>query len=366
MPAVRFDAFRAVRSFASLDGIRCGCILAVVFHHASDGVDWLPASRRGFLGVDMFFVLSGFLIVTLLLREKSARGDVALGQFVIRRALRIFPVYYGLLAVLAIAFTLRPGAKDAADYWRGLPYFLTFTSNWTVQSGSFAILWSLATEEQFYLVWPAVQKYLTRRIIVVLLLVIIVVNQLMNFRLIDEPFRRAFGVGYDDLSILQATFTPIALGALLANFLHESPGFVAVDWLTGRRWMSGMWLLVLLALIDAPVADLGGWPRLAIQVTMTLFLAACVVREDHVLKPILSLRPARWIGSVSYGLYLYHLFAIGAAMALLSRSPVRFPGDVFWLGLAIGLLVAGLSYRYYERPFLHLKNRFTPPREGHV
>src|SRR5262245_42024739 len=102
----RYDEFRSRKTFASLDGIRCLSIVAVIWHHSVVGVPWLPGTERGFLGVDMFFVLSGFLIVTLLLRERDKTGAISMREFYARRALRIFPPYYALLAVLTVYFAL--------------------------------------------------------------------------------------------------------------------------------------------------------------------------------------------------------------------------------------------------------------------
>src|SRR4051794_35840466 len=157
-----YSAYRALTHFGSLDGLRAASILAVLFHHAVEPVAALPATSRGFLGVDMFFLLSGFLIVTLLLRERDAYGRISLGKFYVRRTLRIFPVYYGLLLVFSLLYlTAGERLSTSKGFFAALPFYLTYTSNWTTtQAANFAITWSLAAEEQFYLVWPAVEKYL--------------------------------------------------------------------------------------------------------------------------------------------------------------------------------------------------------------
>ena len=104
--------FLARRYFSSLDAFRCGSILAVVWHHTSRASRG-SRSDRGFLGVDMFFVISGFLIVTLLLRERDRAGAIALGRFYARRALRIFPIYYGMLAALTVFYLfVKPGTPE--------------------------------------------------------------------------------------------------------------------------------------------------------------------------------------------------------------------------------------------------------------
>ena len=157
--------------FGSLDGLRCASVLAVVWHHTATGVAWFPASDRGFLGVDMFFVISGFLIVTLLLRERDRTGGISLPRFYGRRTLRIFPIYYGVLAALTFVFLfVRPDGSQAGPFFDYLPFYLTYTSNWAADTGIMFIAWSLAAEEQFYVVWPPLEHRLRRRVLLAVLL----------------------------------------------------------------------------------------------------------------------------------------------------------------------------------------------------
>ena len=146
-----FDVYRAQKYFKSLDGIRCLSILVVIWHHATPSN--LPEIfSRGFLGVDMFFVLSGYLIVTLLLRERSnSGGNISLKGFYIRRALRIFPVYFGLLLALCIIYGfIKTSDPDGNTFFSTLPFYLAFLDNWSlVQANNLGIYWSLAAEEQF-------------------------------------------------------------------------------------------------------------------------------------------------------------------------------------------------------------------------
>lgn len=117
-----YETYRSTRTFSSLDGLRCLSILAVVWHHtgAASG-SWRGALAKGFLGVDLFFAISGFLIVTLLLRERDRNGKLALGRFYARRALRIFPPYYGLLLALTIVLlTVGYGSSMRAPFSSGL------------------------------------------------------------------------------------------------------------------------------------------------------------------------------------------------------------------------------------------------------
>jgi peptidoglycan/LPS O-acetylase OafA/YrhL len=156
-------AFLSRSYFPLLDGLRCLSIVAVVWFHAAGATATSGIFSRGEEGVSLFFVISGFLITTILLREQSTTGGISLKRFYLRRTLRIFPLYYALLALYAILVAVIESHSAAGDqFWRNLPYFLTYTSNWFVTLGAdrviFFFAWSLATEEQFYFFWPWVVK----------------------------------------------------------------------------------------------------------------------------------------------------------------------------------------------------------------
>ena len=150
-------AFLAQRRFASLNGLRCLAILAVIWHHASGRRNEILG--RG-LGVDLSFAISGFLITTLLAREFSRTGQINLRRFYARRTLRIFPLYFAVLGLyVLLVIGTRGGTPQGAAFMHHLPVFATYTSNWFVPIGNgnstiFYFAWSLATQEQFYLLWP--------------------------------------------------------------------------------------------------------------------------------------------------------------------------------------------------------------------
>ncbi|MDF2696171.1 MAG: acyltransferase 3, partial [Labilithrix sp.] len=203
--------------YPSLDGLRCLAILPIVWHHSTprqlDGV-----LGRGPLGVDLFFVVSGFLITSLLLHERSSTGGVALGQFWARRSLRIFPLYYLVLGAFALhaVFLRAPGpARD--HFLHALPFYATYTSNWFLHGAVdhpiiFAFAWSLAAEEQFYLVWPPFLRRLRGSIGPALVMFVLV--------LLDQAAERDWLAGLIaeglPLRMMRSFATPIGLGALLA------------------------------------------------------------------------------------------------------------------------------------------------------
>ena len=356
-----FEAYRERRTFSSFDGLRCLCILAVVWHHSPDDLDLarvFPAVRMGFLGVDLFFVISGFLIVMLLLRERERTGTVSLRNFWIRRSLRIFPVYFGLLAVLALLFsTVMKHGSQASEFFDSLPWLLTYTSNWAAIGGIMGITWSLSAEEQFYAVWPPIERW-APRVVPFALAGLIGLSQAIHFGLFDGPMARLGFGPYEPVMLRQTTFTPILLGVAAAHLMHSPASFARVAQLLGHRAVP---VLLLLAIVVASCLfpdDLRGWPRLTMHLLMVAWVLSCVVREDHALRAFLTLRPVARIGVLSYGIYLYHLIAADVVTRVLAKLPFTVPMLALAGNVVLSVGIAHLSHRFYERHWLALKERF--------
>ena len=158
-----YAVYQETKVFGSLDGLRAVAILAVLWHHSARPAPGALLATRGFLGVDLFFVISGFLITTLLLRERQRSGAISLRRFYLRRFLRIFPAYYLTLALVAATVLLKRGSASL-DTVHDLPYAFFYLSNLVTMTSLLAITWSLSTEEQFYLIVPALEKHLGRRL----------------------------------------------------------------------------------------------------------------------------------------------------------------------------------------------------------
>jgi peptidoglycan/LPS O-acetylase OafA/YrhL len=366
IPARRFyDAFRRTPTFGSLDGLRCLSILAVIWHHAgTKGIAW-RALDMGYLGVDLFFVISGFLIVTLLLRERAATNRISLRKFYIRRTLRIFPLYYGVILGLAAFYaTVDPHSLFGKRLLAELPYYLTYTADF-IPVG-LGIVWSLAAEEQFYLLWPTIEKHLTKQVVPVLA-TLIILNQIVNFPYGKSEISRMVGsTSWSDLSISQATFTPILLGVWAAHLLHSERGYRLLGYLAAGRWASAVYLLTLVALLTMAPADISGLPRLAIQICMAALLVSCVYREDHILGPLLRLAPIQRIGKISYGMYLLHIQLIVLAAHLIRADPKQGSIELYALSLILTIIAAGLSFRFFEGPLLSLKRNYSVIHQAHV
>jgi peptidoglycan/LPS O-acetylase OafA/YrhL len=358
------ETFLRTKNFASLNGVRCICCLAVIIVH----LEWkLPLPRLfnlGFLGVDLFFVISGFLIVTLLIRERGRRGSVSLGKFYARRMLRISPIYYlMILAVLLFYLAISPWRPNGLRYYAWtFPVLLTYTQDLIrVPLGIFFHCWSLAMEEQFYMVWPTVEKYASRAARWGILGGSLAVNQALNF----GAFRGLITWIYGDpsanmLPLFLITFTPILLGVLLAYLLNERRWFLMLHAVLGHRWSPFVLLAFLLGICEVTWEMNQGWTKLAVHLDMMLLLGSLVIREDHLARPVLTLPPLARMGVISYGLYLYHVPVIGLLDTVLRRFHREDIGKplMFVLVTLVTVAVAEASYRLIEQPLLRLKERF--------
>ena len=341
--------FLAVRHFSALDGLRALSVTAVVWHHTGGGAHHGGVLGRGHLGVDLFFAISGFLITTLLLRERRRTGRISLRRFYLRRTLRIFPLYYAVLSLyVALTLLTRRDTPEGQEFLGNLPAFLTYTSNWFVSLGddtstTFYFAWSLATEEQFYLLWPPVLALVLQRLRPALTVPLLV---LLGAAAASIAARHLMG---DD------GLPGRMLGSVQLAILAGAAGAVVLDDERGFRRLAPLLrpAAVAPALIAALVAVVVVHPQQElVQAVMALTVMACCVRDSPVLTPLLTLRPLVWVGTVSYGVYLLHMLASNAVRPVL---PAGVPYFAVTLVLAVAL--ASAAYLLFERPILRLKDR---------
>jgi peptidoglycan/LPS O-acetylase OafA/YrhL len=353
------ERYRLVTRFGSLDGLRALAILAVIWHHGPGHQASLLLLRHGYFGVHLFFVVSGFLITTLLIRERGATGRISLRNFYVRRTLRIFPLYYSTIAVyVLLVWAFRLHEPAGREFFGNLPYFLTYTSNWFVGTGSigtgpiFVLAWSLATEEQFYCTWPWVEKYGGSRWPTILICFVsafafCVTAGWMNRLLPDASFVT---------TVILSVSLPIGLGVLLAHLVDSPSGFRAVSSVLGHRASS------IVSLSALGLALLVETPTVVIYCLLAVLVATCVVREDHYLAPILKIRIITRIGVVSYGMYLFHALVYNLLSLIdipLRILPDRESVSGFLVAASVTFLIAGASYDHFEARLLRLKERFA-------
>jgi peptidoglycan/LPS O-acetylase OafA/YrhL len=363
----------AVRSghLDGLDGLRALAIAAVVVYHLDPA--WLPG---GFLGVDVFFVVSGFLITTLLRREALGHGRIAFRRFWTRRARRLVPALVVCVAVSMVA--ARIAHHDLVVHiGRQLLGALTFSTNWVeIAAGSsyfdqtspqlFMNFWSLAVEEQFYLVWPLVVAALMtvtmlrrRRLAVgfaVSLAVAVASTALMA--LLYLPGEDATRVYYGTDTHVMGLMLGAALAFAWSSSLRTR---YASAWLAARRPALGAALVTLAALLwvlreDSPLTYRGGL-ALACLATVVLVAALLPVESPAAVEPdsrwrrLMSAEPMTWIGRRSYGIYLWHWPVIVIVGQEMRTEPGTFQYIVsaIWC-VIVTIALADLSYRFVEAP----------------
>jgi peptidoglycan/LPS O-acetylase OafA/YrhL len=346
-----------VRQLPGLDGLRALAVIGVIVYHLNPS--WLPG---GYLGVDVFFVISGYLITALLLAEYSERRDVSLRSFWARRARRLLPALAVLLAItigLAALF-----ARDALDQLRwDLPAAAAYVLNWRLvfQHQSYVSsfgrppllqhLWSLSVEEQFYLLWPPLLLILRRRIRRSRLALFALGGAALSGLLMAVQYR-----GGDPSAVYFATDTHaegLLIGAALAAAVP--PWRITADIGSGARHLVDRGGLVALAVVVAGMATFGFDSSLTYRggmVVVDLAAAAVVFSVSHPAGRLGRLlgRPAlRWVGLRSYSLYLWHWPIFEMTRPGSDFSVSGWP-DVL-LRLLLTVVAADATFRLVEQPW---------------
>lgn len=348
-----FILFKKTRRFGSLDGWRAFAILAVIWQHTMPDTFASPIAHEGRHGVTLFFVISGFLIITLVLRSQESANGFTLWKFWGRRALRIFPIYYGVLIAYAIIVHFTDHTEAAGRFVGNLPFFASFTTNWFVHETDHTIFffsWSLAAEEQFYLVWPLIEVLVTRPLPKFILLGLVAVAS-------QIAFLHAGGDVANTLSerIIADVPLGITLGTGLAHLLNREASFRIAYKILGRPG-SALGCLGLTFAVALIAPEIGVAGEVLIPLAFLLLIASTVIREDNDLARFLQWKPIVWIGTVSYGMYMMHMLAVNIVRKLGPAIHVGSPTSLFLGSFAIAVGLASLSFLFYERPFLVLKD----------
>ncbi len=356
-----------------IDGLRALAVLSVILDHAP----YVEGSKISFyfwkiwqlghfayMGVDVFFVLSGFLITRLLLAERSATGRIDFYNFFVKRALRILPIYY-LCVFLTV--TLFSGTGH------GVPSLLLFVFNYyhLLQPAPYPLehAWSLAVEEQFYLLWPFVIAALPSRFGSVFTGLVVPFMALLASAALALTFDHAFASMAINMS-LPTRMLSLSLGGFLAfRELNRVP-------VTNTQCLAGI-VAGFSIFTLADVARLEGY--LEQQWYWCLTLAGYAAFDLSVLAYLALGQPARWVvqlmrsrvvvyvGRISYGLYLYHLlifFLLGINPAAMGGRGASLPMLVFAIGLS--LVVSVVSFEFFEKPIMGLRRKFLRPGKAQL
>jgi peptidoglycan/LPS O-acetylase OafA/YrhL len=368
--------------FENLDGLRFFCFLSVFFFHSfhtdDNAIKSSPVYHffkvtlfgNGFLGVNFFFVLSGFLITYLLIKEKKANNNIQIVRFWIRRILRIWPLYF---ACVFYGFVIFPYTKmiagavpnENANIW----YYLGFVSNFDyIHKGlpdatGLGVLWSVSIEEQFYLVWPVILSFFSVKKFWIPLLLILIGS--LVFRAInDVPVLHemhtlscigdmALG-GMGAWLILESAYCRTKIEALPRWFIITIyVAFATVFLYRDEFLLSNYWLRI--------------FERLIISSIMLLIILEQCFAKNSFYKMGRFKIPSR-LGLVTYGLYCIHFIIISIFVGITKKLGINtHVWQVVFIEPVISLLitipVCLFSYRYFETPFLKLKEKFSFKKE---
>jgi peptidoglycan/LPS O-acetylase OafA/YrhL len=349
-----------------LDGLRALAVGAVIVYHVS--AVWRPhlvsSPTPGlFIGVDVFFVLSGYLITAILLRELGATGTIGLNRFYGRRAVRLFPLLFLVVAVVTPALIVSH-PEDTRTTLEGAGAALFYVSAWVrgfgvSELGGLGHVWSLSVEEHFYLLWPPLLsvltvKWLRYRTAAVCALLI----ALTTYRLYMVFSRARLERMYNspDLRMDQ-----LLIGCLLALLLADVPPVSAV---VRRAGNLAFWLSALGLVGAALVFTINHYLYYAVGMTWVGLTAAVVIGHlviwpRSVMSRVLSRQPMVWIGRRSYGIYLWHFPILLALYGHVGSRPLL-------AAIVVGLTVtlAAVSYRFLEAPLLARRDRTAKRRLG--
>lgn len=361
--------------FPELDILRFLAFFMVYLGHVlNDDLKVNPVLKaigmNGGFGVPVFFALSAFLITTLLLREREMTRSINLGSFYVRRVLRIWPIYF--LSLLVCFFASHLYATHFSGYiheglkvcsLKELASYLFFYGNWysyfhgTLPGGA-NVLWSVCVEEQFYLVWPLIVKLGGKRAIVGVSIACWIISQFSLHWLLLSGAADRYMLAFNTLPNLQY----FAIGGLLGVIFF------------GRKIHLPTWGRALL-IAGGFIAFFGFNTTYASHNTVRCFMmggvgSALLLVGMFGMQVHRIFNPFRYLGKISYGLYVYHfwllLFVEYAVRDLVLRTEPTLSIIVAIVTLPLTVLVAHFSYKWYESPFLRLKERFEIVRSRPV
>lgn len=358
--------------FPNLDGLRFFAFFCVFLAHSFySKFDYLQKDslykifrdlgHLGIFGVNFFFVLSGFLITYLLLIEKGKIGKINIKFFYLRRILRIWPLYY---LIVFIGFLIIPyvqnlignfGYEEVAD----ISSFLFFYNNFSSiipTTAVLGVLWSIAVEEQFYLFWPIVIRYISLKNLVLFCWFIIVISLLM----------RTFWIGYGYQNTLSC-ISDFAVGALLAYSF-----FTKANWINKLKNLGMKWIVLIYILGISMFLFRGYWAEVSWiynneRLLFSIFFAFIILEQNSFRFSFYKCGTSEKLsalGRITYGLYMYHFIAIYIVSLVMDK--LNFNTQLYQvlfvepiIALFFSIFIAYLSYKYFEVPILRFKDRFS-------
>ena len=335
-----------------INGLRAIAVILVVIYHWLQQCSLVNIFPIGRIGVDIFFVISGFLISKILFQEKNNddlnfnRKLKIIKNFMIRRTVRIFPIYYILLLFLYIT--------NGVEFRNNIIYYVTYTTNiffyyTRAWYGMAAHFWSLAVEEQFYLFWPFLLIFINKRYTLKFIIFAIIVGTIYSFAINDE-----MGSNILTLSCINA----FGIGALYSYFIIYKPIYAENASKIIRILFFPMILLIIL---NYTILKLNYFPlRLIVSVITVNFIRICLEgKSKNIFYQIMNWKILNFIGILSYGIYLFHNPFTNYWRRLLLKMGMQNKIDniylEFMIKFSILILISYLSWIIIEKPFLKLK-----------
>lgn len=352
------DEYLSQRRFDYLDGLRGVAILLVFTAHMQYQDFWY--FLHGGSGVTLFFVISGFIITTLLLREWDRDGRVSLKGFYIRRIFRIYPLYFLVLAVYCVLILVV--GFDAArreSFTEALPFFIFgFPEIVQLTAGEgvpFSLSWSIGIEEKFYLVWPVLGFVLLAR------------NWRGRMIALGVGFVLFTAAGFTPLNRVLQPYSIIVLGCVIALLLHRRETYDRVSWLGRPVVLASLFVLTIASLLATSWVTLGNPLYVPFGILIALTLVGVMTTKPNFLVKWLGSRPMLFLGMVSYGFYLTHGFSLNLTERLIPGTDSLLGSTIAGaIALPIAILVAWVLHRTVEKPLIRLGHRVahsnTAPR----
>jgi peptidoglycan/LPS O-acetylase OafA/YrhL len=350
----------------SFDSLRALAMMAVLLCHACGTL-----FRGGWIGVDLFFALSGYLITSLLLSEYAATNTISLKKFYIKRTMRLLPPMLVLLIGANILWPLSKlpvSSNQQLSTISAIFYSINLVKDNVV--GNLSHIWSLSVEEQFYFIWPAVilvlLKFPRQKIIRSIIIMVIVLSVA---RIFIFNYRSALIWGNFSIDPYRFTFCRLdctLLGALLSFLLSDKASNDAEVFFTPKRmlWMLPLAITMLTLVIVLLASDSPLWYNGGFLVTNALCIFVVYAAIKYQSNRVFGNRVLNWLGKRSYGIYLYHfpIFLYLEQYRVMHNWQSSLVITVLRFAISIG--VAALSYKYLEQPILNLRSQTRSKRRA--
>jgi peptidoglycan/LPS O-acetylase OafA/YrhL len=361
--------------FANLDGLRAIAAFSVILYHlgfllASPNTPFYSTFKflllfggdGGALGVTFFFILSGFLITYLMLNEEFYFEKLNIINFYVRRVLRIWPLYY---MTLLIGFAIYPLAMRLLGYGyiekASLSLFAIFAANFDyIYHGKptkdlLGVHWSVAVEEQYYLLWPILFTFFSKKKIFPWILILITT--------LSEIFfikARTWEMGYFHLA---SCFRFLSFGALIAFFCFKKMHLVELLFQKINKFANLLIYLssISMILFQQELNKILPYYKYVYHVLPFLFFGYVIIEQIYSKNSFFKMSSFpifNWLGRISYGLYLLHMIIIDSIITIFPNSPDYFLLKII-ASIFLTILLANFSYKYFEKYFLSLKKKFS-------